>query len=111
MLVLSHSNSVTFKFFHVGNLSCLKSVVYQEMARILPVDFEMVYKLNFETVIRRHHVYKAVWSPEIGEKLECYEDTRKEAKDYDEHSVGIFKLSSKKERRLLSDTFLLNFHV
>ena len=40
------------------------------MARIRPVDFEMVYKLNSETVIRGHHMYKAVWSPEIGEKLE-----------------------------------------
>ena len=71
------------------------------MARIRPVDFEMVYKLNFETVIRGHHVYKAVWSPEIGKKLECYEDTRKEAKDYDKHSVGIFKLSSKEGKKTL----------
>ena len=62
------------------------------MARIRPVDFEMVYKLNFETVIREHHVHR---SSVIGGKLECYEDTRKEAKDYDKHSVGIFKLSSK----------------
>ena len=71
------------------------------MARIRPVDFEMVYKLNFETVIRGHHVYKAVWGPEIGEKLECYEDTRKEAKDYDKHSAGIFKLSSKEGKKTL----------
>ena len=71
------------------------------MARIHPVDFEMVYKLKFESVIRGHHVYKAVWNPEVGEKLECYEDTRKEAKDYDKHSVGIFKLSSEKGKKTL----------
>ena len=67
--------------------------------------------LKIESVIRGHHVYKAVWNSEVGEKLECYEDTRKEAKDYDKHYVGIFKLSSEKGRRLLSDTFLLNFQV
>ena len=71
------------------------------MARIRPVDFEMVYKLNFETVIHGHHVCKAVWSTEIGEKLECYEDTRKEAKDYDKHTVGIFKLSNKERKKTL----------
>ena len=71
------------------------------MARIHPVDFEMAYKLKFESVIRGHHVYKAVWNPEVGEKLECYEDTRKEAKDYDKHSVGIFKLSSEKGKKTL----------
>ena len=73
------------------------------MARIRPVDFEMVYKLNYETVIRVHRVYKAVWSPEIGEKLACYEDTRKEANDYDKHFVGIFKfkLSSKEGKKTL----------
>ena len=46
-------------------------------------------------------MYKAVWSPKIGEKLECYEDTRKEAKDYDKHSVGIFKLSRKEGKKTL----------
>ena len=61
----------------------------------------MVYKLKFESVIRGHHVYKAVWNPEVGEKLECYEDTRKEAKDCDKHSVGIFKLSSEKGKKTL----------
>ena len=71
------------------------------MARIRPVDFEIVYKLNFDTVTRGHHMYKAVWSPEIGEKVECYEDTRKEAKDYDKHSVSIFKLSNKEGKKTL----------
>ena len=40
-------------------------------------------------------------SPEISEKLECYEDTRKEAKDYDKHSVAIFKLSRKEGKKTL----------
>ena len=63
------------------------------MARTDTVGFKMVYKLAFETVIRGHHVYKATWTPEIGEQLVCHEDTRKEAKEYDEHAVGVFKTS------------------
>ena len=65
-----------------------------KMARTDAVDFKMVYKLVFETVIRGHHVYKATWNPNIGEHLECHKDTRKEAKEYDEHAVGVFKTSS-----------------
>ena len=61
----------------------------------------MVYKLKFESVIRGHHVYKAVWNPEVGEKLECNEDIRKEVKGYDEHAVGLFKLSSQEGKKIL----------
>ena len=71
------------------------------MARTDAVDFEMVYKLTFESVIRGHHVYKATWNPEVGEQLECQKDTRKEAKDYDEHTVGIFKISSREGKKTI----------
>ena len=46
-------------------------------------------------------MYKAKRSPEISEKFEYYEDTRKEAKDYNKHSIGIFKLSSKEGKKTL----------
>ena len=50
------------------------------MARALPVNFDMVYTLSFESVIRGHHVYNALWDPEVGEMRECHEDTIKGAK-------------------------------
>lgn len=61
----------------------------------------MIYKLSFHSVIRGHHVYKATWSPQVGEKLECNEDTRQEAKDYDEHAVGLFKAASRDGKKTL----------
>ena len=47
-----------------------------------------VYEVEFSSVIRGHHVYKAAWSPIIGESLGCRKGDRKEAKEHDEYAVG-----------------------
>ena len=49
-----------------------------------------VYEVEFSSVIRGHHVYKAAWSPIIGESLACRKDNRKEAKEHDEYAVGTY---------------------
>ena len=50
-----------------------------------------VYEVEFSSVIRGHHVYKAAWSPIIGESLTCRKDDRKEAsKEHDEYAVGTY---------------------
>ena len=49
-----------------------------------------VYEVEFSSVIQGHHVYKAVWSPIIGESLACRKDDRKEAKEHDEYAVGTY---------------------
>ena len=61
------------------------------MARALPVEFKMNLKVEYETVIRGHHVYKCVWTPVINEKLECNKDTHAEAKEHDENAIGIYR--------------------
>ena len=33
-----------------------------------------VREYNWESIIRGHHVYKAIWMPEIGEILECKQE-------------------------------------
>ena len=71
------------------------------MARTSGVDFQMIYKLSFASVIRGHHVYKATWTPKADDELECHEDTRKKAKDYDGHAVGLFKTPSHGENKTL----------
>ena len=43
----------------------------EKMARSLPVEFKMYFKVDFETVIRGHYVYKSVWSPVMDQVLEC----------------------------------------
>jgi len=60
------------------------------MARESPVEFKMYFKIHFETVIRGHHVYKHTWTPVLDEVLECEEDTRAEAKEYDSNSIGVY---------------------
>ena len=49
-----------------------------------------VYEVESSSVIRVHHVYKAAWSPIIGESLACRRDDRKEAKEHDEYAVGTY---------------------
>ena len=61
------------------------------MSRLLHVNFNMVYNIDFECAIREHHVYKSCWTPSVGVKLKCKKDDREEALDYDSHAVGVFK--------------------
>ena len=61
------------------------------MARAIPTNYEMYLIVRFSTNIRGHHVYKEVWTPEIGESLFCKHDERLEAKELDENAVGTYK--------------------
>ena len=53
--------------------------------------WRLQYNVDFESVIRGHHVYKTVWKPEIGERLVCKKDDREEAAVYDTNAIGIYK--------------------
>ena len=46
--------------------------------------------MQFTSVIRGLHIYKSVWTPTLGEKLNCREDDRKEAKQHDEYAIGTY---------------------
>ena len=39
----------------------------------------MGYKIEFQTAIRGHHIYKDVWVPLIGQEFICKADDREEA--------------------------------
>ena len=62
------------------------------MARTIPRNFSFAFIVKFETNIRGHHVYKDVWTPTLGEKLNCKPDEREEAKEYDQNAIGVYKL-------------------
>ena len=49
----------------------------------------MFFKVEFETAIRRHHVYKTMWAPVLGEELICGKDERDEAKKYDTFTIRV----------------------
>ena len=49
-----------------------------------------MFEVQFTSVIRGHHIYKSVWTPTLGEKLNCREDNRKEAKQHDEYPIGTY---------------------
>ena len=53
----------------------------------------MNFKVEYETVIRGHHVYKCVWTPLMNEKLECNKDTRAKAKEHDENAIGVYRVT------------------
>ena len=50
--------------------------------------WNFVFEVQFTSVIRGHHIYKSVWTPTLGEKLNCREDDRKEAKKHEEYAIG-----------------------
>ena len=63
------------------------------MARVnsYNVAYELRYEISFGAPIRGHHVYKEMWTPQIGETLYCKNDNRQEALQFDKHAVGVFK--------------------
>ena len=62
------------------------------MARVEGVpNWKIQYEIVFESVIRGHHIYKNLWTSNLGESLPCYKDDRAEAKEFDEHAVGVYK--------------------
>ena len=61
------------------------------MARESPVEFKMYFKIHFETVIRGHQVYKRTWTPIFDQVLECEQDTRAEAREYDANAIGVYQ--------------------
>ena len=54
------------------------------------LKWNFVFEVQFTSVIRGHHIYKSVWTPTLGEKLNCREDDRKEAKQHDEYAIGTY---------------------
>ena len=57
------------------------------MSRTLPVMHEMDYRIEFQTAIHAHHIYKDVWVPRIGQNLICKTDTQEEAMEYDKNAI------------------------
>lgn len=69
----------------------------EKMARSLPVEFKMYFKVDFETVIRGHYVYKSVWSPVMDQVLECKRDMCAKAQEHDSNAVGVYLISNQRE--------------
>lgn len=66
------------------------------MARVnsAVLTWQNEYSIEFLTVIRRHHVYKAVWAPVLGEVLICSKDGGEDARKYDDNAIGTNKVSN-----------------
>ena len=61
-LVIQHC-SVRFK--RLAEYFTLRNII--KMARPSPVQYNMSYRVSFETVIRGHHVYKLSWKLKINQ--------------------------------------------
>ena len=57
---------------------------------------EQQMEFNFESSIRGYHVYKSIWTYEIGEKLHC--DTREENNPNDKFAVKLVRNDGNKEQ-------------
>ena len=71
------------------------------MARSVAAKFEIFYSVDFETVIRGHHIYKSVWKPCDGEMLNCVKDKRGEAMEYAKNAIGVYRTPSESEQKML----------
>ena len=56
------------------------------------VEFEMKCILQFESVIRGHHVYHHICTPVKDETVLCMDDEREEARSFNNYAVGTFKM-------------------
>lgn len=54
-------------------------------------NFDLSFEINFNTVIRGHHVYESIWTSSIEQVLLALPDVRKEDLDYDKYVVDISK--------------------
>ena len=58
------------------------------MARIQPLDFTLIYKIEFDAPIRGHHISKETWRAKIGQRLIYHADG--EAVHYDKNALGVY---------------------
>ena len=45
---------------------------------------------RFLMAIRGQHIYKDMWAPKKGDRVQCFKDTRSEAKHHDKYPVGVY---------------------
>ena len=54
-------------------------------------NFDLSFEINFNTIIRGHHVHESIWTSSIEQVLLALPDVRKEDLDYDKYVVDISK--------------------
>ena len=65
-------------------------VCFDKMGRqTIFYKYDMYYKIEFNSVIRGHHVYKRCWTPIMGETVLARKGTQEEALEYDKYAIGI----------------------
>ena len=75
------------------------------MARALILEFKLNSKVEYETGIRGHYVYKCLWTSLMNENLECKIDTQSEAKEHNRNAIGVYcimqQLDSANNKKML----------
>ena len=70
----------------------------------------MNYKIELCTNIHGHHVCKASWKPEIGERVICYKTDHSEALEYDMHAITVYKKNEELDEKLVGHPHRMSFH-
>ena len=61
------------------------------------VEFKVIHKTKFTSIICDHHVYKTIWNTVTGEVLYVKPGNLKDALEYDKNTIGIFKTDQDEE--------------
>ena len=73
--------------------------VKQDMARTNFVkNFDLCIEIPYSTIICSQHIYKTIWIAVVGLELIAKSNVRKEALDYDEFSIAVFKLKKEEKK-------------
>ena len=57
-----------------------------------------------------HHVYKSVWTPTLGVKLNCCDGDHKEAKQHDEYAIGTYLEANTGSELVGHGPMVLSYH-
>ena len=73
------------------NIVLIQVKILTTMARSMP-QTQFAYQVDFDCVIRGHHISMHFWTPLIGKEiLPCRHDASAQAQQHDANSIGVYK--------------------
>ena len=74
-------------------------------------NFDLCIEIPYSTIICSQHIYKTIWIAVVCLELIAKSNVRKEALDYDEFSIAVFKLKKEEKKMNTIDDLALVGHA
>ena len=68
-----------------------QKLYYPEAHKIKNARALLAWILSSSPVVRGHHIYKSVWTPVLGEELECRKETNNSS---DPYAIAVLKTAA-----------------